>query len=174
MKHPNPVRGYIQCPQCPEVATVHQVGEGELIATGNTPKNSRNIGLKYYKCPKCGNSSISKSCDEFITQNMHTEQPEPALEPVKSNSKDELFNALESITQDNVSTVIDVHAQTSNDEALSGEVVTEQDPEPVLKAQGNQTLKRIAMALALLAFALWSVSKLLPQQQEGKANARAT
>ncbi|GAB7221264.1 hypothetical protein VoSk93_04750 [Vibrio owensii] len=170
MKHPNPVRGYIQCPQCPEVATVHQVGEGELIATGNTPKNSRNIGLKYYKCPKCGNSSISKSCDEFINQNMHTEQPEPTLEPFKSNNKDELFNALESVKQDNPTTVIDVQAQASNDEALSGDVVTEQSVEPALKTQGNQTLKRIAIALALLAFALWSVSKLLPQQQEEKTN----
>ncbi|CAH1526275.1 conserved hypothetical protein [Vibrio jasicida] len=170
MKHPNPVRGYIQCPQCPEVATVHQVGEGELIATGNTPKNSRNIGLKYYKCPKCGNSSISKSCDEFITQNMNSEQPEPTLEPAKSSNKDELFNALESVKQDNATTIIDVQAQASNDEALSGDVVTEQSVEPALKTQGNQTLKRIAIALALLAFALWSASKLLPQQQEEKTN----
>ncbi|CAH1564773.1 hypothetical protein [Vibrio jasicida] len=170
MKHPNPVRGYIQCPQCPEVATVHQVGEGELIATGNTPKNSRNIGLKYYKCPKCGNSSISKSCDEFINQNMHTEQPEPTLEPFKSNNKDELFNALESVKQDNPTTVIDVKAQASNDEALSGDIVTEQSVKPALKTQSNQTLKRISIALALLAFALWSVSKLLPPQQEEKTS----
>ncbi len=34
----NPVRGYVSCPVCQSVSTVHQCGEGKLIATGETPK----------------------------------------------------------------------------------------------------------------------------------------
>lgn len=66
----NPIRGYITCPVCQSPATVHQCGEGKLMSTGEPPKNSRNIGLLYYRCPECGNSSISKSGNEFVSKHM--------------------------------------------------------------------------------------------------------
>ncbi|MDA0122056.1 hypothetical protein OH459_05430 [Vibrio sp. MM46] len=69
----NPVRGYVSCPVCQSASTVHQCGEGKLIATGETPKNGRNIGILYYRCPECGNSSISKRGSEFISANMVAE-----------------------------------------------------------------------------------------------------
>lgn len=37
-KYENPVRGYISCPVCQSAATTHQVGEGQLIASGEPPK----------------------------------------------------------------------------------------------------------------------------------------
>lgn len=64
-KQPNPVRGYVPCPVCASISTAHQVGEGKLIAEGEPPKNSRNLGLFYYRCPQCGNSSMSKSVNAY-------------------------------------------------------------------------------------------------------------
>ena len=75
-KYENPVRGYIACPVCQSAATTHQVGEGQLIASGEPPKNSRNIGLMYYRCPECGNSSNSKKVTEFIKANSVAELTE--------------------------------------------------------------------------------------------------
>nr|WP_198557162.1 hypothetical protein [Enterovibrio nigricans] len=49
-QYPNPVRGYVPCAHCGSTATVHCIGEGKLIATGETPKNKRNVGKQYYRC----------------------------------------------------------------------------------------------------------------------------
>ncbi|MCL9777062.1 hypothetical protein [Vibrio methylphosphonaticus] len=67
-KVPNPVRGYVTCPVCSSGSTVHIVGEGKLITHGEPPKNTRNAGLKYYRCPECGNSPMSKSVHSYIEQ----------------------------------------------------------------------------------------------------------
>ncbi|MEZ9126176.1 hypothetical protein AB4145_06195, partial [Vibrio splendidus] len=75
-EHKNPIRGYLSCPVCQSVASAHQVGEGKLIATGEPPKNSRNIGLMYYRCPKCGNSSHSHEVTKFIKANLVADSTE--------------------------------------------------------------------------------------------------
>ncbi|MEZ9440348.1 hypothetical protein [Vibrio atlanticus] len=67
-KFQNPVRGYVPCSTCPQTATVHQIGEGKLIAEGEPPKNGRNLGLLYYRCPTCGNSSMSKGVNQYIEE----------------------------------------------------------------------------------------------------------
>ncbi len=36
----NPVRGAVRCPVCSSLSTVHQVGEGKLIAEGEPPKTA--------------------------------------------------------------------------------------------------------------------------------------
>ncbi|WP_120513604.1 hypothetical protein [Photobacterium salinisoli] len=64
----NPTRGYIRCtvPECGEVCTVHMTGEHRLMESGEPPKNPRNIGKLYYRCPRCGNSTNSTSMHEHI------------------------------------------------------------------------------------------------------------
>ncbi|MCG9628578.1 hypothetical protein L1D34_27590 [Vibrio mediterranei] len=69
-KSRNPTVGYIKCPTCDDIATVHRTGEGRLKETGEPPKNARNLGLHYYHCPQCGNAPMSKSTDEFVRTNM--------------------------------------------------------------------------------------------------------
>lgn len=77
-KTPNPVRGHVSCPVCHTNSTVHMIGEGKLIDSGETVKNGRNLGLLYYKCPNCGNASMSKSVSAYCTEHM---QASPDLLP---------------------------------------------------------------------------------------------
>ncbi|MEL6117950.1 hypothetical protein P0Y67_22415 [Photobacterium sp. SP02] len=96
----NPTRGYIRCtvPDCGEVCTVHMTGEHRLMESGEPPKNPRNIGKLYYRCPRCGNSTNSTSMHEHIEKHkvdtvqalgnapVQTVQ-EPVSEPVQSVSQ---------------------------------------------------------------------------------------
>ncbi|MEL6117447.1 hypothetical protein P0Y67_19770 [Photobacterium sp. SP02] len=99
----NPTRGYIRCtvPECGEVCTVHMTGEHRLMESGEPPKNPRNIGKLYYRCPRCGNSTNSTSMHEHIekhkvdtvqalddapVQTVSESVREPVKEPVQSVS----------------------------------------------------------------------------------------
>ena len=162
MKHPNPVRGHIACPVCNTSSTVHCVGEGELIATGNAPKNKRNAGLKYYKCPSCGNSSISKKVDEYINANLNAEP----LPDEQKEANEKIFEALEKTESVAPLTLVEEVAQASD---INAQSAIETVSEPTIKAPVF-TMKRVAMALALLAFLLWSVGQLMPKKAKGALN----
>ncbi|MGF1747727.1 hypothetical protein [Vibrio cionasavignyae] len=111
-KVPNPVRGYVTCPVCSDTATVHMIGEGRLIAEGEPPKNPRNLGLLYYRCPNCGNSQMSKSVNQYIDDHMTENEPETvntplaletasdkALEPVVDNALSDIETPLPEAVQ---------------------------------------------------------------------------
>ncbi|OLQ70310.1 hypothetical protein BIT28_16425 [Photobacterium proteolyticum] len=164
-KHPNPVRGAVRCPVCLSASTVHQVGEGQLIATGEPPKNSRNLGLLYYRCPDCGNSSISKKVSEFITANMVNGEAElPALETEQAPLEGELLTAHEPLpsTKETVNTET---AEASNDAVSSVNETVENEGEktPLF------SIKRVAMLLGLLLFVVWMVRQLMPKPQPKEA-----
>ncbi|MFL7024160.1 hypothetical protein BCS58_07590 [Enterovibrio norvegicus] len=98
-KFENPVRGVLSCPVCSSTATAHQCGEGQLIATGEPPKNSRNVGLMYYRCPECGNSSISKKITEYIEANMSPPDSEPLPLEASNNKAFEPSTVIEQVTE---------------------------------------------------------------------------
>ncbi|MFA0486988.1 MULTISPECIES: hypothetical protein [Vibrio] len=166
--HTNPVRGHVSCPVCQTTATVHQVGEGRLMAGGEPPKNSRNLGLLYYRCPDCGNSSVSKRVDAYIreaqtnaqTPSDKVTQPEPVTSEVtdlKENT--ELFNK-ESHASSN--------AQTPSDKVTQPEPVTGQVTEPVT---GDNPLfstwsKVLLGALGIALFVWWAYQKLMAEERQ--------
>ncbi|MDA0130490.1 hypothetical protein OH458_20720 [Vibrio sp. MarTm2] len=165
-KHPNPVRGYVPCPVCSSVATVHQVGEGRLIAEGEPPKNSRNLGLKYYKCPSCGNSSMSKSVDKYIDEHFSTDKDAvaQALEALDSTEA----NALDTVE----SVEPDVIAEASNSKVESTELTEPPTDESQVENKPVLNLKRVLTALGVLMMILWVVRLLMPKpQSEEVANA---
>ncbi len=163
-KYDNPVRGYVACPVCQSAASVHQCGEGQLIATGEPPKNSRNLGLLYYRCPECGNSSISKRGSEFVSANMVAEvtglKPLQAA-PVLADEPETLTvtEALNLTGQTEPLTVTDSATEVSETEALSTEVTET----PTVKWWANRTVKRVLAIVALLIFILWTVRQLMPK-----------
>lgn len=163
-KYENPVRGYISCPVCQSAATTHQVGEGQLIASGEPPKNSRNIGLMYYRCPECGNSSNSKKVTEFIKANSVAE-----LSDLKPNST-EKGSVIESdlITEPNPTDAIELTESVQVDEASKDEVSNREVTETVVTEKTESPLskflfKRVFAGLASFIFIIWAVSQLLPK-----------
>ncbi|PJC85697.1 hypothetical protein CSW98_14060 [Vibrio sp. HA2012] len=164
-KHPNPVRGFVRCPVCGAVATVHQVGEGQLMATGEPPKNIRNLGLKYYRCPECGNSSISKKVNEFIDANMA--QEETGLLPVEVTPDTivETGSVTEPQTESTERNMGDQKPVDASQDAVSSAEVTEESPfsEPPVKA-GFLTLKRVLIAFGLMLCLGWMVRQLMPKR----------
>ncbi|ODS10086.1 hypothetical protein [Vibrio scophthalmi] len=104
-QYPNPVRGYVPCAHCHAPSTVHSVGEGKLIATGETPKNARNIGKLYYKCPDCGNQTPSNKVSEYITAHQVDSQSELQQVSVTDDSvKDNALVTGNSVTDENALT----------------------------------------------------------------------
>ncbi|MBV7264110.1 hypothetical protein KCG43_19035 [Photobacterium sp. WH24] len=112
----NPTRGYIRCtvPECGEVCTVHMTGEHRLMESGEPPKNPRNIGKLYYRCPRCGNSTNSTSMHEHIekhkvdtvqalgdapVQTVQESVSEPVREPVQETVPDSVQSVSQSVTQ---------------------------------------------------------------------------
>ncbi|NAW63900.1 hypothetical protein [Photobacterium halotolerans] len=108
----NPTRGYIRCtvPECGEVCTVHMTGEHRLMESGEPPKNPRNIGKLYYRCPRCGNSTNSTSMHEHIEKHkVDTVQAlgdapvqtvsEPVREPVQETVPDSVQSVSLSVSQ---------------------------------------------------------------------------
>jgi hypothetical protein len=171
-KYPNPVRGYVPCPVCTSISTVHQTGEGRLMALGEPPKNARNIGIKYFRCPECGNSAISKSIDEYIEKHYSTEKP--SVTPLEGEVLEPLAltddNALAPVT----SVEPDIIDEASDDKVSNTEVtepLTEEKP-PVEKP--FFTLKRVITALGVLIVLLWAFRKLMPQPQEEEVSNAAT
>ncbi|UQV21277.1 hypothetical protein [Vibrio sp. J383] len=163
-KYENPVRGYIACPVCQSAATTHQVGEGQLIASGEPPKNSRNIGLMYYRCPECGNSSNSKKVTEFIKAHSVAE-----LTELKPNST-EKGSVIESdlITESNPIDATELTELVQMDEASKDAVSNREITETVNDEKTENTLskfpfKRVITGLASVIFIIWAVSQLLPK-----------
>ncbi|MGI9878112.1 hypothetical protein ACKVMW_21180 [Vibrio chagasii] len=163
-KYENPIRGYISCPVCQSTATTHQVGEGQLIASGEPPKNSRNIGLMYYRCPECGNSSNSKKVTEFIKANSV-----PELSELKPNST-EKGSVIESdlITEPNPTDAIGLTESVQVDEVSKDEVSNREVTETVVTEKTESPLskfpfKRVFAGVASFIFIIWAVSQLLPK-----------
>ncbi|WP_447026888.1 hypothetical protein [Vibrio alginolyticus] len=154
-KTPNPTRGYVPCPVCSRVSTVHMVGEGKLIETGETVKNGRNLGLLYYKCPSCGNSSMSKTVSEYCSEHL---QESADLLPLKNETaqpeQDEEEQAvIEALT------VSDSTEMATVDQTLSTEPVKEvvQPPKPSVKPQ----LFKVGACLGLIVVLLFTIKRLL-------------
>lgn len=166
-KHPNPVRGYIACAVCSSPSTVHNVGEGKLIATGEPPKNGRNIGLMYSCCPKCGNTAPSKKGTEHIqAHKVDNESDLPVVvtevQPVVTE-KPLLEGVLvtEELTEpEAVDTITTQTAETSID-AVGSDDVTEPPP-PTKKAK--PWLKQVFILLGLFVFLAWSIRELMPKR----------
>lgn len=159
-KYENPIRGYLSCPVCQSVATTHQVGEGQLIATGEPPKNSRNIGLMYYRCPECGNSPHSRKITDYIHAHSVAELTE--LEPKVTEDSSVIEPVL--ITEPNRVEAIeltDAVTETLAEAESVTEDVTEQVTEP--KPKGFVTFKRVLVLLGLALFLVWMVGQLLPK-----------
>ncbi|CAK2315356.1 conserved hypothetical protein [Vibrio crassostreae] len=167
-EHKNPTRGYISCPVCQSVASAHQVGEGKLIATGEPPKNSRNIGLMYYRCPKCGNSSHSHEVTKFIKANLVADSTE--LQPTVTDKLSEVDPVL--ITEPNRTEVTELtegltepeETQETSKDAVSNREVTETaDDDEAENTQSTFSFKRVITALVSVIFLLWAFSQLLPK-----------
>jgi len=147
-KYDNPVRGAVVCPVCSSVATVHNVGEGKLIAEGEPPKNSRNLGLKYYRCPKCGNSSISKSVNAFIETNMAEDE--------------NTLDTDQPLVKEPVEIIVpEVSASNVESQALT-EPTTKVKPE---EKHSIFSTKRVLMFLCALMAGAWMVRTLLPKKK---------
>ncbi|MFZ3515059.1 hypothetical protein LC147_18380 [Vibrio harveyi] len=159
-KTPNPVRGHVLCPVCSCASTVHMVGEGKLIDTGESVKNARNLGLLYYKCPSCGNSSMSKSVSEYCTSNM-VDSPDLLQATVKAVESEQLSvtdQAKESVTPEQVAsleTCIDSTEVPALEPALSTETPT--PSKPSFKPQ----LVKVAACLGLVVVLLFTIKRLL-------------
>ncbi|MGR5324118.1 hypothetical protein ACP3VW_09705 [Vibrio sp. DNB22_17_1] len=163
-KHPNPIRGHVSCPVCSSPSTVHQVGEGKLIAEGEPPKNGRNLGLMYYKCPKCGNSAMSKSIHAFIESNM--------VESVKQLTTPESSDAvtIESdlpTVEPTPETVESLDSpsleSTEQSEALTVKPQTSEPPTPVKKPVFP--VKKVLAGLAIVALLMWAIRQLVPTKK---------
>ncbi|MCQ8870086.1 hypothetical protein [Vibrio splendidus] len=163
-KYENPVRGYIACPVCQSAATTHQVGEGQLIASGEPPKNSRNIGLMYYRCPECGNSSNSKKVTEFIKANSVAELTELKLNPTEKGSVIESDLITEPNPIDAIELTESVQMDEASKDAVSNREITETvDDEKTEKTPSKFPYKRVITGLASVIFIIWAVSQLLPK-----------
>lgn len=170
----NPVRGHVPCPVCQTTATVHQVGEGRLLEGGELPKNIRNLGLLYYRCPECGNSSVSKRVDAYIrdaqgnaTSNTQTASdkvtpPDEVTEPVT--------DTLDSIAPGRDDGNALSNAQTAADKVTQPDEVTGQVTDPVTElVTGDNAVfptwgKVVLGALGLALFVWWAYRTLTPKE----------
>ncbi|HDM8070791.1 hypothetical protein [Vibrio harveyi] len=163
-KTPNPTRGYVPCPVCSRISTVHMVGEGKMIDTGETVKNGRNLGLLYYKCPSCGNSSMSKTVSDYCTEHMQASADllparHETIQPEQVEEESAVVEAL---------TVSDSTEMTTVDQMLSTEPVKEevQQSKPSVKPQ----LFKVGACLGLIVVLLFTIKHLLatpnPTQEE--------
>ncbi|MCG9656769.1 hypothetical protein [Vibrio mediterranei] len=167
MKTPNPVRGYVDCPVCQSAATVHMVGEGRMIDTGEPPRNSRNLGKLYYRCPECGNSSVSNKVNEYCVDHMRGTSEKPQALPDKVETLDSTVElTVDEVVENTDSTEMITVDPTPITEPTE-ETVT--PPKPSLKPQ----LLKVGACLGLILVLLFAIKRLLatPQPtQEGGAN----
>lgn len=155
-KYPNPVRGYVPCPVCQSEATVHQVGEGRLIAEGEPTKNARNLGLKYYRCPSCGNSSMSKSVDSYIESNMSLEPLATKSESALDSDDPTVETTVELVTQNDELTEVIESAQASDCKVGSVDSTVE--------IKRSSWVKRGVVALGVLLFLVWMVRTMMKKR----------
>ena len=154
-KTPNPTRGYVSCPVCSRASTVHMVGEGKMIDTGETVKNGRNLGLLYYKCSSCGNSSMSKTVSDYCSEHMQESVTQlPVLNEVVE---------LE-LTEDEP-TVIEAQTNTDSTEMTTVDqtLPTEETQDEVLPLKPSlkpQVLK-VGACLGLILVLLFTIKRLL-------------
>ncbi|MGI2788774.1 hypothetical protein [Vibrio fluvialis] len=160
-KHPNPVRGFVPCPVCQTVSTVHQVGEGKLMAEGEPPKNGRNLGLKYYRCSRCGNSSMSKSVNEYVENHM-AEHESDLLTTVVDDA----------LTVESVEQVVPV--EVSQGKVDSTELTEPESKKTPVTQKPFFTVKRVLMVLGVLLALLWAVRMLMPKPELKEAGNVAT
>ncbi|MEZ9340330.1 hypothetical protein AB4176_20990 [Vibrio splendidus] len=166
-KTPNPTRGYVSCPVCSRASTVHMVGEGKLIDTGETVKNGRNLGLLYYKCSSCGNSSMSKTVSDYCSEHMQESVTQlPVLNEVV-----ELELTEDEPTVIEAQTNTDSTEMTTVDQALPTEEIQDEvlPPKPSLKPQ----LLKVGACLGLILVLLFTIKRLLATPkptQEGNTN----
>ncbi len=177
-KYDNPVRGYIHCPVCQLESTVHQVGEGQLMATGEPPKNSRNLGILYYRCPDCGTSSMSKKTSAFIEANIKAAKEELQVDEVTERQPLPTLPLLVESNNDlteNKPTLTDTVTETLKDSAENGTVVTEEVTEPATeeKPKGYFTFKRVLALLGAVIFLIWMVNQLIPKPSTEKVTNHA-
>ena len=164
----NPVRGAVRCPVCSSLSTVHQVGEGKLIAEGEPPKNSRNLGLKYYRCPSCGNSSMSKSVNQYIEANMAADESALLASELTEQEVLELTepNALDSVK----SIEVTESAEPSHSKVESVNPTVEVTEPSAPKKAPLVTVKRVLMLLGVLIACAWAVKALMPKPQIQEVN----
>ncbi|WP_198298125.1 hypothetical protein [Vibrio gazogenes] len=144
----NPVRGFVRCPVCTSSSTVHQVGEGRLIETGEPPKNNRNLGLMYYRCPECGNSSISRKVNDFIGVNM-----------VENESQLQA----EARLPDPVTPL-----------PITGEVVTDETSQDTVSEQDNRVvIRRFIMLIGVIVFIVWLIRRFMLRVKLNEVNESA-
>ena len=154
-KYENPTKGFIACPVCNTAASVHACGEGQLLATGEPPKNSRNLGLHYYRCPQCGNSPISKSINDFVTGNMSETETE-----IKPNQTDYLDD----------STEIETVESTPVTEPITEQVTESKDLIPKKTKQNwwkTKTAKYAITGLVAVFVVFWVGRQLMPKKPKG-------
>lgn len=171
-KFPNPVRGYVPCPVCHTEATVHQVGEGRLMAEGEPTKNARNLGLKYYRCPNCGNSSMSKTVNNYIEGAM-TETPQPDLTTLHNAEHDEAVStasALEVTSESVELTGESMVAQTNNDKVESTDSTVANTPTHDKK----NLMQRVLLLLGVLLFVVWLVRTMVKKKRLDTPNQEVT
>ncbi|PTC01868.1 hypothetical protein C9980_25930 [Vibrio mediterranei] len=171
MKTPNPVRGYVDCPVCQSAATVHMVGEGRMIDTGEPPKNSRNLGKLYYRCPECGNSSVSNKVNEYCVDHMRGTSDKPQALPDKVETLDSTVELTVEPTVGEVVENTDSTEMTTVDPMPTSEPTKETvtPPKPSLKPQ----LFKVGACLGLILVLLFAIKRLLATHQstqEGDAN----
>ncbi|OIN23730.1 hypothetical protein [Vibrio barjaei] len=183
MKTPNPVRGYVDCPVCQSAATVHMVGEGRMIDTGEPPKNSRNLGKLYYRCPECGNSSVSNKVNEYCVDHMRDTSEKPQALPDKVETLD---STVELTVEPTVEPTVELTVEPTVDEVVESTDSTEMitvDPTPITepteetvtppKPSLKPQLLKVGACLGLILVLLFAIKRLLatPQPtQEGDAN----
>ncbi|MGF1774313.1 hypothetical protein L4C42_18640 [Vibrio wakamikoensis] len=168
-KTPNPVRGYVPCPVCSSTATVHMVGEGRLIDSGETVKNGRNLGLLYYKCPSCGNSSMSKTVSGYCTDNM-TETAD-ALKALSDKVEPTVSESVESTVEPTVESVESFSPTVTPPaevlpptEPSTTETTEPTPPEASLKPQ----IFKVAACLGVIVVLLFAIKRMLAKPQSSE------
>ncbi len=157
-KYENPARGVLLCPVCSSIATVHLCGEGQLIATGEPPKNSRNMGLKYYRCPECGNSPISKKVSEYVEAHEVSDKSE-----LPTPNLTEPSTAIE--TETSATLTEDTHTENTNPDTASSAHVTESDDTPPKTTKGLKSVWKWGLILlAVFAVLAWVYHQLKPKK----------
>lgn len=155
-KYENPIKGYLSCPVCDAPSSVHQCGEGQLIATGEPPKNTRNVGLLYYRCPQCGNSPISKRTSEFVESKKVDNVTE--LKPLEAAPvKVEVDNAEPLPVVEQSEEVTEVITENNDTKPLEA---------PPPQRTDYSTYKRIAAALFILLVLAFMLKKFVFNSKE--------
>ena len=151
-KTPNPSKGFVPCPVCQTPSTVHMVGEGRLIETGEPPKNGRNLGLHYYRCPKCGNSSMSKSVSQYCID--HLVSTESAVQPLPAKPEPtipDLVEAVEPVLESTVEPLVETPQPGENIEpSLLNELPTEPNDVKSEPRNYKPMILKVTGCLALL------------------------